>query len=116
MTSPVTIAKRLREEHARTGAIAITKSGPWSFGFSLEGKRSPVSIFTAKVHTSTTESDWGFLGQVVAEVGMPKGTPWPKTIETDAEATHYWIWGEKAEQARKASGLKFVDPPRPPNE
>jgi hypothetical protein len=54
----------------------------------------PVNLFSARVHASTTLEDWGTMGAVCKAIGVPgpEVAPWPKTIETDPDATHYWSW------------------------
>lgn len=67
----------------------------WTFMFTPKGgglMPMPCNLFSAKVHGSTVEDDWGNMGAVCAAIGIPAICEWPKTIETDANATHYWRW------------------------
>lgn len=80
-------------------SIGFAKFGPWTFAFTPKGKEGgggflPINLFTARVHTSTVAADWGTMGAVCKAIGVPgpDKCTWPKTIETDADATHRWIW------------------------
>lgn len=82
-------------------ATGFAKYGPWTFAFTLKGSPTtaggfpiPVNLFTAKVHASTVETDWADMGAICKALGVPgpDQCEWPKTIETDADATHRWFW------------------------
>ena len=89
------VVKELRE-------AGFSMFGVWTFAFTAKGTAHksaglppfPVNWFTAKVHASTTEADWATMGKVCAAIGVPgpDKCEWPKTIETDANATHRWVW------------------------
>ncbi len=70
---------------------SIIAYGPWTFGLSLATPLQPKNIFSAKVHRSTTESDWGDLGGMAALVGYPYPEV-PETVMTNPDATHYYVW------------------------
>lgn len=53
-------------------------------------------VFSARLASMTSsERDWEVLGRVAARVGVPEGPP-PKSIETNPNGTHYWVWGGTA--------------------
>lgn len=75
--------------------------GPWTFAFTPAGGEElgikiHFNVFSAKVHRSTTEEDWADMGAVCKAIGVPASEKciggWPKTIEINPDATHYWWW------------------------
>lgn len=82
---------------AHPDKIITATCGAWSLCFSGPdaGDTRLGNVFSARVRRSTKERDWEILGRMSARVGAPMEST-PKTIETDATATHYWIWGGTA--------------------
>lgn len=85
------LTARLKNEAMATPGLVITAMcGAWSVCFSQA--ESYGSIFSARTQRSTKDRDWNVLGKLVVAIGAPS-TSEPSTIETDPDATHYWVWG-----------------------
>jgi len=92
---PDAMAERLvAEATSHPGAIVTAGHGAWTVCFSLSVPQLG-SVLSCKVRRSTTVEDWMILGRISARVGAPNKMM-PETIEKDANATHYWIWGNDA--------------------
>lgn len=90
-SDPDKLVVRMRSEaEAHPATIIRAVLGPWTLCFSMEEHIG--NIFSAKVHKRTKERDWQILGRLAAGIGAPDEAR-PATLETNANATHYWIWG-----------------------
>jgi hypothetical protein len=78
-------------------SVKTSTGGHWSFMFTPQGTKTrcvppiPVNLFTAKVVGSTTEADWGTLGAVAHELGIPLDVL-EKYMDPNPEATHRIMW------------------------
>jgi hypothetical protein len=84
------IDRFLSEAKAKPGTVVCGGCEAWSLCYSEGGPLG--NVFSAKVRRSTKERDWRILGRMSKRIGAPYEVT-PKTIETNADATHYWIWG-----------------------
>lgn len=89
------VARLKAEAEAHPQAIVRATLGPWHVCFTGHAPQLG-AMFSAKVTRSTNVRDWQILGRMAALIGAPNGMM-PDTIEKDATATHYWIWGNDPE-------------------
>lgn len=98
-----TVDRMVAEAEARPGVIVTATCGAWSLSHSRGGVDKLGNVFGARVRRSTSKRDWMILGRMLKRIGAPAEAT-PKTIETDATATHYWTWGGTVPQ-EEAKGL-----------
>lgn len=94
------VDRLLAEAKAHPGSIISGACEAWTLCFSsggeeawgISGGHKLGNVFSARVRRSTKERDWRVLGQMAARIGAPKEAT-PETIRTDANTTHYFVWG-----------------------